>query len=146
MLHCILPSYQIWCEATLLTRTWLTKWPNTAKYIPNTCYLNVFYQDFIQKIKVKNIIFSDPITTVYIDISHILLCTSALDYFCHTHRYAYLQIRAVDPPVSSLHPQSHRALCFASTAGCWGSGFFLFECHSATDRAASGSLRARIRD
>lgn len=57
-----------------------------------------------------------------------------------------LQIQAVGPPLHGLHLQSHRALCFASTEGCWGSGFFPALSHSATAQAASGSLQASVRD
>lgn len=56
----------------------------------------------------------------------------------------YLQIQAVDPPLHGPHPQSHLALCFASTGGWRGSGWLLTEGHSATDQAASGSLQAQI--
>ena len=53
----------------------------------------------------------------------------------------YLRIQAADPPLRGLHPQSPRALCFASTRGCGGSGQFVSEGHSPTAQAASVNLQ-----
>lgn len=56
----------------------------------------------------------------------------------------YLQIQALDPLLHGLHPQSPQALCFASTRGWRGSGYFLTEGHSATARAASVNLQTGV--